>query len=294
MGWFQRTFGRSENAKLERANYYIARERYADAIREIDDLETSEAIELRAEATLELLEINLEEAKARFNAGDPVGAKEHIDIALHLGATKDQIKSVRRHVERVKQERIVEEQKKQKKVQESVDHGDDPIWSLPPDHPKLRYAFRVERYPLELQERLIDLGEEFASAVIQLEDGDPRIAYDRLSSFVSKDDVAYMERARAALQYGDLQRAASDLKEFGSRVGHCVIDNTHTGALLVSLISNLGHVEEALTLVEDMYRKEPHPALEHIRSQLLESHGDLRRAEKASAKLLKENPNNFS
>ena len=40
-------------------------------------------------------------------------------------------------------------------------------------------------------------------------------------------------------------------------------------------------------------KQKPHPALDHIRSQILEAHGELNIAEKSTAKLLKESPNNL-
>lgn len=293
MGWFRRQFGFSEAARLDRAEHYLATGRYADALRELDDLLGETAVTLRAEATLELLELNLIEAKARYNAGDSNGAQEHIALAQELGATSDQIKSVRRHINQINQERSIERKKKKEAKKISFDEKPDSIWALPPDHPKLRYAFRIESYPLELQERLVELGEEFAAAVIQIEDGDPRAAYHQISRFTDKEPAAYMERSRAALQAGDIPSAVSDLQSFGAQFELGIIGNTHTGALLVSLLARLGRISEAFTLVEQMRKDSPHPALDQIRSQILEAHGELNVAEKSTADLLKTSPNNL-
>ena len=293
MGWFNRTFGFSESAKIERAEHHLDHGRYAAALRELDDLKGDAASTLRSEATLELLELNLTEAKARYNAGDPQGAQEHIDIARSLGATDDQIRSIRRHINEVNRERAVERQAKKEAKKPKVTGDPDSIWALPPDHPKLRYAFRIESYPLELQERLIDLGEDFAAAVIQIEDGDPNAAYLRIGSHVERDPVAYLERSRAALQAGQIANAASDLQSFGEHFEHGVIGNSHTGALWISLLARLGRVQEALQKADELRQANPHPALDHIRSQILEAHGELNAAEKSTAKLLKESPNNL-
>jgi hypothetical protein len=291
MGWFRRQFGFSEAAKLERAEHYLASGRYADALREVEDLSGEAAATLRSEASLELLELNLIEAKARYNAGDTQGAQEHIALAQELGATSDQIKSVRRHINQINQERSIERKKKKEAQKITFDEKPDSIWSLPPDHPKLRYAFRIESYPLELQERLVELGEEFAAAVIQIEDGDPRAAYHQISRFTGKDPAAYMERSRAALQAGDVSSAVKDLEAYAEHFELGVIGNTHTGALLVSLLARLGRISEAFTLVEKMRKDSPHPALDQIRSQILEAHGELNVAEKSTADLLKASPN---
>ena len=293
MGWFKRTFGFSEAARIERAEHYLDQGRFAEAIRELEDITGDEASELRTEANLELLELNLTEAKARYNAGDPQGAQEHIDIARSLGATDDQVRTVRRHIHQVNQERTIERQIQKEAQKPKVTGDPESIWALPPDHPKLRYAFRIESYPIELQERLIDLGEDFAAAVIQIEDGDPNIAYDRMSAYVEKDPVAYLERSRAALQAGQIANAASDLQSFGAHFEHGVIGNTHTGALWISLLARLGRVQEALKNVDELRNANPHPALDHIRSQILEAHGEPSAAEQSTAKLLKESPNNL-
>ena len=293
MGWFNRTFGFSKSAKIERAEHHLDHGRYAAALRELDELTGEAASNLRSEANLELLDLNLNEAKARYNSGDAHGAQEHIDIARSLGATDDQIRTVRRHINEINRERAIERQVQKEARKPKMTGDPDSIWALPPDHPKLRYAFRIESYPLELQERLIDLGEDFATAVIQIEDGDPNAAYQRISRHIERDPVAYLERSRAALQAGQIANAASDLQSFGSHFEHGVIGNTHTGALWISLLARLGRVQEALQKADELRKEKPHPALDHIRSQILEAHGELHAAEKSTAKLLKESPNNL-
>ena len=44
--------------------------------------------------------------------------------------------------------------------------GDDPIWSLPPDDPRLRFALLIERYPEHLRARMLELGADFAAAAM--------------------------------------------------------------------------------------------------------------------------------
>ena len=33
--------------------------------------------------------------------------------------------------------------------------GDDPVWSLPPDHPHVRYAIKIKEYPNNVQKKLM-------------------------------------------------------------------------------------------------------------------------------------------
>ena len=64
--------------------------------------------------------------------------------------------------------------------------GDDPIWSLPPDDPRLKYAVHLEGYPIELRERLIGLGQEFAMLVLGIDQGNGRSALDTLSHLLKE------------------------------------------------------------------------------------------------------------
>ena len=57
MGWFNRTFGFSKSAKIERAEHHLDHGRYAAALRELDEL-TGEAAVICAQANLELPDLN--------------------------------------------------------------------------------------------------------------------------------------------------------------------------------------------------------------------------------------------
>ena len=111
-------------------------------------------------------------------------------------------------------------------------HGDDPIWSLPPDDPRLQYALHLETYPVEVRERLIPLGQEFAEAVLSIQQGNGNDGVSILSNYIEREPAVRYERARAAMAIGNLPLAIADLMTFGDEVGHCVIGNVHTGALL--------------------------------------------------------------
>ena len=97
-------------------------------------------------------------------------AKEHLDLARSFGATSEQIQQVRNQGSIYRKEREEKERqaREAKKVQRDI--GDNFIWGLPDDDPRLRYAMRIERYPQELHKRLVQLGTGFAEATLAIED----------------------------------------------------------------------------------------------------------------------------
>ena len=160
MGWLQRMFGRTEEARLERGRHFMARERYNDVRLELDGFHFQRQWHREAAMT-KLVEMNLAEAEARFRSGDEDGAKEHINLARTFGATREQLRSARRMGREIRAEqRAAASRAQAEKVaarQEEMG-GDDPLWRLPPDHPRLRYAVLVESYPESLRGRLVQAG----------------------------------------------------------------------------------------------------------------------------------------
>ena len=89
-----------------------------------------------------------------------------------IGASNRQIQEIRKSGRAI--QRMDLERNKPKLLKRNIRmtmHGDDPIWSLPPDDPRLQYALRWETYPVEVRERLIPLGQEFAEAVLSIQRG---------------------------------------------------------------------------------------------------------------------------
>ena len=138
--------------------------------------------------------------------------------------------------------------------------GDDPIWSLPPDDPRLRYALMVETYPAHLRERLMALGPAFAEAALLTDNGQPERALKALSHHVNTDDVARYERARAAIAAGSWPAAASELLRFGEAFGHQAIEPNHTAIMMVQVLTSLGRAEEALGYVLESLGESSVPA----------------------------------
>jgi tetratricopeptide (TPR) repeat protein len=292
MGWFSRTFGRSTEAKLERATHFIELKQYNDARLELLDLDVPQAKELLKYCTQELADINLDHAQGRFSAGEYEAAKEHLELARSFGATSEQLKQVRNQGRIYRKEREEKERQTREAKKVERDIGDNFIWGLPDDDPRLRYAMRVERYPEELHKRLILLGTGFAEATLAIEDVSPQAALDMLEPFVEKDPVARFEHMRAALGIGDVHQALADLMIFKEQVGHHIIDGMHTKALLSQLLTQTGQSEQALKELDQ--EDEDHPAVSMVRAQILESRNQLEEAEEALVALLKKLPKNLN
>ena len=88
--------------------------------------------------------------------------------------------------------------------------------------------------------------------------------------------------------------AVGDLHIFGEMVGHHVIDNVHTGALLSQLLAQIGRPQEALDKLNAMRKKEEHPALSMIHAQLLEATNQLDKSEKLFQTLLTTFPDSMN
>ena len=290
MGWFARMFSSSEAARIERAQLFLERKRYNDARLELEGIEGAQAAALRDQALSVLAQWNLEEARARHSAGDPEGAKEHMALAKEFGATTKDLQSIRRMAREIRAKERAEAEKQAAKASQIEPMGDDPIWRLPPDHPRLRYAVLVESYPEDLRTRLVALGEAFAAAVMLMEEGQPKGSFEAISQFVSQDPVARFERARAALASGQLPAAASDLQTFGREIGHQRIGTTHTAGMLAGVLARLGRAPEALEMLDAELQRGEELELSANRASLLEVLGRLEDAESATTKLLKKAP----
>jgi tetratricopeptide (TPR) repeat protein len=280
-------------ARLNKARKLITEGAHNDARWILEDLDHPEAAEVLAEAKEGLISANLEEARARYSAGDRAGAEEHLSMALNFGASSEQLRTARSsgRKEAPKPEAPVVSQPE-------VAEGNDPLWSLPPDDPRLQYAVTVETYPEALRARLIALGADFATAVRHIDNGKPEEAHAAITPFIGQDPVARYERARAALAAGKAAAAASDLLSFGEQVGHQRIGNTHTAVLLAQILVGQGRAEEALSPVEQARAQASTPAdvhaLDGTMAQLLMLLGRLEEADTLATQLVRTAPRDMS
>ena len=241
MGFFGKLFGTDPESKIIKARRFLDTGEFHEARWVLEGLEHPEAEPLLSKAMAGLVEANLEEGRARYSSGDREGAEEHLALARTFGASAEQLRQARRQG----RDAMPKPKPKAEPATEGP-VGDDPIWSLPPDDPRLRYALMVETYPAHLRERLMALGPGFAEAALLTESGQPERALQALSSHANADDVARYERARAAIAAGELPAAASDLLRFGEVFGHQAIGSNHTAIMMVQVLTSLGRAEEAL------------------------------------------------
>lgn len=248
LGWIFPSLA-SDDQKVEKARRLIAEREFNEARWTLDGVNHPEADALRDAAMSGLVDLNLEAAVAAEAVGDRDLASEHMDLARDFGATHEQIRAWRRKARAAAPP--PEPKPKPKPAPEPPPpEGDDPIWSLPPDDPRLRYAQLVEAWPEALQPRLLALGAEFASAALAIDEGGAAIAWDALSPYTARDPVVHYERARAALIMGQPGFAAGELKRFGERVGHTRIGAVHTAALLGQLQLQRGEVQDAFQVLD--------------------------------------------
>ncbi len=288
MGWFSRLFGSDPTTRIEKARKLLSRGEYNDARWELEDLDHPDAAALLDEARAGLVVLNLDEARAKFTAGDPDGAREHLEIAREFGATPDDLRDARRYGRTLREE--AEAEKRAKAMQPIAPEGDDPLWGLPPDDPRLQYAMRLETWPETLRFRLSQLGAGFAQAVMAIDEGRAAAAWEALGPYVAQEPAARFERARAALETGRLPQAAEDLHHFAEQVGHQRIGNHHTGVLHAQLLARLGRADEALDMLAKTIRKDDAIDLRGARASLLEVTGDLENARLEAESLLTKAP----
>ena len=290
MGWFQRTFLNTPEARIERAKLFLEQNDFNNARLELEGLNESDAQDMLNKALLGLVDRNLHEAEARFSSGDDQGAMEHLQLAKNFGASKDQLRAIQQIGASFQKERRIAALQKAADKNKVSPQGKDPIWSLPPDDPRLQYAIHLEGYPVALRERLIPLGQEFAQAVLTIDQGDPKRSIEIIGNFIENEPAARYERSRAALAMGQLSLAMSDLLIFGEEIGHQEINNVHTGALLGQLFAQTGRGIEGIEKLNGIISNDPHPSLRVVRAQLLEHSGKLEQAEKEVQELVKAHP----
>lgn len=288
MGWLSRLFGTDPQSRVEKARALLGKGEYNEARWLLDGVQHPDVGPLLAQAKAGLVLLNLDEARARYSAGDSVGAKEHLEIAREFGATHEKLKEVRRFGRELRE--AEQARKAAQKQQPASPEGDDPLWGLPPDDPRLRYAMRLENWPDDLRLRLSQLGPRFAQAVMAIEDGNPADAFIALSEFASQEPAARYERARAALQIGRFPEAADDLAGFSDALGHRRIGGQHSAVLHTQVLARMGRGDEALSVLESAIRKESAIDLLGARTSLLEALGRFEEARDAAEALLPKAP----
>lgn len=289
----------SPEDRLAEAKKHIERKAFARARDIAEELEIPGAAEVAAEARAGLVQLNLDEAEALASAEEFERAAEHLALAREFD--KGEMKEAIRLSSRVVREARGAARERAKRGLELANDpavqnpgagtNADPLFSLPPDDPRLRYAMALEAWPEDLRERLVALGADFAGAVTLMDQGRAREAVDAITPFVEREPVARYERARAAQSAGNLPLAISDLRAFADAVGHHQIGPMHSGSMLCALLMRIGRADEALVEAEKALKTTPESfQMRGARALSLEAVGRWGEADEAAVALVKKAP----
>ncbi|MFH1466601.1 MAG: hypothetical protein ABIO70_19605 [Pseudomonadota bacterium] len=301
--------------RIARARKLLAHGDPGQARLELEGVEGHEAEACRVEVIDTLVSLNLEAAERAAAAGQGEAAAEHLKLAEGFAAPRhaDAMRAGRRVVREARTARRAAQAAREERhlgrsscaggscgVRGPVPHeapspgfGADPIFSLPPDHPQVRYAMLMEAWPADLRARLLALGPGFATAVLRLEDGDAQGAWESLEPFAAGEPAVRLPRGQAALALGQFARAASELRSFGEAFGHRRVGAFHTAVMLARALASDHRLEEALGVLRDQRATDTDLELAANEVALLEALGRLPEADAAGLALLRQAPGDF-
>jgi len=306
----------SEEDKYNKAIGLLESEQFADALSLFDRLDRDDLDAPKSQARQGLKKRNIEVAVGCANAGEFDAANEHLDLAIRFSSAKDpDVRSAQKEIARLETKAPAPKAPTGGGMGSGPlgmggggtpmpvaggpagpveAQGDDDLWSLPPDDPRVRFALLLESYPEALRERLAGLGARFAEAVISIDEGNPQAALKKLGSFVGSEPAARFERARAAQATGNLPLAGSDLAIFGEEVGHVVVGGMHTGAMLGRILAEQGRLDEALTAINKALEQDAKNfQLRGTKASLLEGLGKFAQADELARKLVRDVPSDM-
>jgi tetratricopeptide (TPR) repeat protein len=304
----------SPQDRLDKARNLLESGEYAQALNHLEGLELDEVPALLGQAREGLQQLNLKMAVAHASAHEFERAEEHLELALGFsGSGNEAIHEARRVVRDLRSSAPEEKEARRAPAANgplgmggagpqvvageagiAEAEGQDDLWSLPPDDPRLRFALTLETYPEDLRERMVQLGAGFAEAVALTDEGQAAKAVEKLGKFVAADPVARYERARAAQSAGKLGMAGSDLATFRDAVGHQKIGNLHTGAMLAQVLAAQDRLDDALEAAESALADDPKEIqLLGTRASLLEGLGRIEEADDAARNLVKQAPSDM-
>ena len=298
----------SDDDRMDKAETYLEDGEYNEARLEVEGLAQPRAEGIRRIALEGLKSRNCDEAIACANAGDFERAAEHLALATEFagGKADPEIRGARRTVRELRSDG---DKPKRTVGVTSNPFGappadviagaggpppdlQDDLYSLPPDDPRLRFALLLERYPDDLRPRMIALGQEFATAVLAIEDGTPAHAVEVLGRFIGQDPLVRFERARAAQLAGQAAGSEDDLLAFASAEGaHRTIAGQHTAVMLANAYASAGRMTEALAVIEAALNDEPNEASLMVnRALVLERLNRLAEADEMALQVVKHHP----
>lgn len=301
MGLFSWLFP-SDDDRMDKAEKALAASEFSNARQELEGIDGPRAEELRMRANDGLKNINVALAVACAESGELDRAREHIQLAANFAQKGDpELRGARRALREARERGGPVEaprtlgmsgdvfgmggmpQPAEGEAPDTGPEGDDALYSLPPDDPRVRFALLLENYPEQLRERIVALGQDYASAVLGIEDGHPEHALDVLAPYVSKDIVARYERGRAAAMAGRHGLAISELQAFVDVEGHIVAGPHSTALMLAASLARERRPAEAMEVLETALRADPkNVGLRANRAALLEAMGRPEEADEAA------------
>ncbi len=279
----------------------------------LEGIEGGEAELLREQVFDRLVQMNLEACDGSVSAGELHAAAENLALAEQFAGARHRpaLRQARKAMREARTAARVESPPKGKLGHSgcasgscgaggevpveapSPGFGADPVFSLPPDHPQVRYALLLEGYPEDLRKRFLALGTDFAQAVLHLEDGEAAQAWDAMEPFVATEPAVRLPRARAALAQQRFARAASELRAFGDALGHQRAGGAHTAVLLARALASDRRIEDALAVIQAQRAIDRDLELAGNEVALLEALDRLPEADQAGVALLRQAPGDF-
>jgi len=307
----------SDEDRISRARKMLDQKDPAGARAELAGVEGDVAESLRAQANSDLVQMNLERALGEIESGEFDEASERLQLATELdrGERAQELREARKTLRKARKNApkptarlgqvrsgggimggggAVAQGGSGGAIPDeapSAGFGADPVYSLPADDPRVRYALLLETYPESLREQALEHGQAFATAVLAVEDGKTGVE-GQFKRFVNNSAIGRFERARAALASGNIEMAASDLQAFGDLHGHGRVGPIHTGVLLGQLLMTLNRSRDALLVVNTIRASgDTDLQLSVLHANLLESVGDLPAADQLLMTTIRAAPN---
>lgn len=301
----------SDEDRIAKGHKLLEEGAWAQARDEVAEVEGPEAEVVRGLAREGLKRKNLELAVACAEAGEMDASAQHMRLAAQFAEKGDpEVRAARRSLREARSK--AKRAEAQAMTPQSAGgalgamgvqgmavvggaavggvEGDDPIFSLPPDHPKVRFALLLERYSDAQAEKLQALGEDFAKAALAMEEGGAAVAVSRFAPFTSREPLARWFRAQAALLSQQPAEAILELRAMHRELdGPQSMAGQNSAAVLAGALVQTGEPAEALTVLDNALRSAPKDlGLQVNRALVLEALGEDERADELARRIVKQ------
>ncbi|MFT5585850.1 MAG: tetratricopeptide (TPR) repeat protein [Cognaticolwellia sp.] len=310
MGLFSWLFP-SDTDRVAKGHKLLQEGAWAQARDEVIEVEGSAADEVRALALDGLKRINLELAVACAEAGEMEASAQHMKLAASFAQQGDaELRAARRSLREFRSQAKKEEavamapqsaggalgamgvQSMAQVAGGAVGgvEGDDPIFSLPPDHPKVRFALMLERYGDDVAAKLESLGPDFAKGAMALEEGAPAAAFGLFAPFTSQEPLARWFRAQAALLSAQPAEAILELRAMHRELdGPRDMAGQNSAAVLAGALVQTNQPKEALEVLDAALKSQPKDlGLQVNRALVLETLGKDEEADELARRIVQQ------